>query len=109
MMKSSDFAECEENLKHEFQFFKNLSKNGIKIINMIEHRQFNRSLEVTTLCKEGQFTNRDAIYMVFQGQCEIYKTRNEFKIYDENGEEINQAAVDSPLKKPKDDVSINDN
>lgn len=43
--------------------------------------------------------------MVFQGQCEIYKTKNEFKIYDENGEEINQANIDSPLKKHKDDVS----
>lgn len=80
----------------------------MKIINMIEHLQFNRSLEVTTLCKEGQFINRDAIYMVFQGQCEIYKTKNEFKIYDENGEEINQGAADSPLRKQRDDVSIND-
>jgi hypothetical protein len=38
--------------------------------------QFNRSLEVTILCKEGQFINKDAIFMVFQGQCEIYKTKN---------------------------------
>lgn len=44
-----------------------------------------RSLDVKTLCKEGAFLNKDAIYVVFQGQCEVYKTRNEFKMYDDNG------------------------
>jgi hypothetical protein len=27
-------------------------------------------------------------YMVFSGNCEIFKTRNEFKLYDEDGNEM---------------------
>ena len=77
-----ELEDREEKLKHEFQFFKNISNLGIRIRDLIDHMTLVRSLEVKPLCKEGKFINRKAIYMVFDGQAEVYKTKNSFKIYD---------------------------
>lgn len=37
------------------------------------------------LLKEGITTNEDYCYFIISGECFAYKTRNEFKIYDEYG------------------------
>ena len=52
-----------------------------------------RSLEVNALCKEGKFLNKNEVFMVFAGQTEVYKTKNIFKIYDDDGEEVKQSTV----------------
>ena len=49
-MMTKDLEEqCIEYLKQEFQFFKDLSKVGVDIKNMMKHLSFMRSLEVKTL------------------------------------------------------------
>jgi hypothetical protein len=55
---------------------------------MLEFMTFMRSLEVKTLCQENINMDSNEFYMVFSGQCEIFKTKNEFKLYDEDGNEI---------------------
>lgn len=54
-----------EDLREEFEFFKVLNRNGVKMDDFIPHVNFLRSLEVRTLCKEGAFINRNEIYIVF--------------------------------------------
>ena len=49
-MMTKDLEEqCIEYLKQEFQFFKDLSKVGVDIKNMMKYLSFMRSLEVKTL------------------------------------------------------------
>ena len=67
IMTEDEIEDCEEKLKHEFQFFKQISNLGIKIKELIEHMTLVRSLEVAPLVKEGKFINKDAIYLVFFG------------------------------------------
>lgn len=93
IMSKDELEDCEEKLKHEFQFFKAISNLGIKIRDLIEHMTLVRSLEVKPLCQEGKFTNKNSIYMVFYGQAEVYKTKNSFKIYNKDGEEVNQSTI----------------
>lgn len=78
-------------MKAEFQFFKDLSKIGVDLISMMQHLSFMRSLEVKTLCHEGYNQDSGQVYIVFSGQCEVYKTRNEFKAYDDHGFEVNMS------------------
>ena len=87
-MTEDEIEDCEEKLKHEFQFFKQISNLGIKIKELIEHMTLVRSLEVAPLVKEGKFINKDAIYLVFFGNAQVYKTKNIFKVYNEKGEEM---------------------
>ena len=88
-MMTQDLEEqCIEYLKQEFQFFKDLSKVGVDIKKMMQYLSFMRSLEVKTLFQEGTFFSLDQMYIVFSGQCEVYKTRNEFKNFDGFGNEI---------------------
>lgn len=42
------------------------------------------------MCQEGELQEEGNVCVVFSGECEIYKTRNDFKLYDENGFEITQ-------------------
>ena len=92
-MSKEELEDCEEKLKHEFQFFKSISNLGIKIKDLIEHMTLVRSLEVKPLIQEGKFTNKNSIFMVFYGQVEVYKTKNSFKIYNKDGEEVNQSTI----------------
>jgi len=39
------------------------------------------------LLKEGKVLEEDYCYFIISGECLAYKTRNEFKIYDEYGNE----------------------
>jgi hypothetical protein len=75
---------CDK-LKQEFIFFKSISNLGVDLGQMLEHMTFFRSLEVKTLCYEGINLDADEFYMVFSGECEVFKTRNEFKVFDEYG------------------------
>mgnify|MGYP000400708006 CR=1 FL=1 len=67
---------CDK-LKQEFIFFKSISNLGVDLGLMLEHMTFFRSLEVKTLCHEGINMDSDEFYMVFSGECEVFKTRNE--------------------------------
>lgn len=87
-MHEDDFEKLEELLREEFEFFKALRRNGVNLRELIEDLNYKRSLEVLTLTKEGQFINKEAIYLVFQGQCEVFKTRNSMKVYDDTGSPV---------------------
>ena len=84
-------GKLDEQLREEFEFFKVLNRAGVKFDDFLPHLSFMRSLEVRSLCKEGAFLNRDEIYIVFQGQVEIFKTRNDFKVYDDGGRPVYEA------------------
>ena len=85
MLNEDSINNICEKLKQEFQFFKNISNIGVDLKKMLEHMTFFRSLEVKTLCYEGINLDVGEFYMVFSGQCEVFKTRNEFKVFDEFG------------------------
>jgi hypothetical protein len=57
MMTKASEEKCIEYLKTEFQFFKDLSKIGADLQQMMQHLHFMRSLEVKTLCTEGMKTD----------------------------------------------------
>ena len=78
MLNDERKEQLSEYLRNEFQFFRDISNIGVNMKAMIEHLTFMRSLEVKTLCQEGDFTNTEGIYIVFSGQCEVYKTRKDF-------------------------------
>lgn len=61
---------------------------GVDLKKMMNHLSFMRSLEVKTLFSEGTHFSLDQMYIVFSGQCEVYKTRNEFKNFDGFGNEV---------------------
>ena len=63
---------------------------------LIEHLTFFRSLEVKTLCQEGDFTNQEGMYIVFSGQCEVYKTRKDFLQGGEQEDEILEVDTSLP-------------
>jgi len=46
-----------------------------------------RCHEMKNLLKEGKALEEDYCYFIISGECLAYKTRNEFKIYDEYGNE----------------------
>ena len=60
---------------------------GVDLEKLLEHLTFYRSLEVKTLCQEGMDSDSNQFYMVFSGECEIFKTKNEFMVFNEDGED----------------------
>ena len=66
-----------EFLEREFPFFKELSRetaDEAKFVSKIakDHLTMIRTFEQRSLIEEGQFINREGIYMVFDGFCGIY-------------------------------------
>ena len=57
----------------EFKIFKDLSQNGCNITGLIDHIKIFRSFEQKELVREGEFINKDEVYMAFDGECGIYK------------------------------------
>ena len=67
-----------EFLEREFPFFKELSRetaDEAKFVSKIakDHLTMIRTFEQRSLIEEGQFINREGIYMVFDGFCGIYQ------------------------------------
>jgi hypothetical protein len=46
------------------------------------------------------------MYIVFTGQCEVYKTRNEFKNFDELGNELLIDSVEMILENPTSTMNL---
>lgn len=88
MMSKEEIEKMGKALKDEFTFFKDISNLGVDLAQLLEHLTFYRSLEVKTLCQEGMNNDSNKFYMVFSGECEIFKTKNEFMVYNEDGEEM---------------------
>ena len=87
-MDEQQLKDCEHALRHEFQFFKDLCVVGVDILKLMDHMRFMRSLDVKTMCQEGELQEEANVYIIFSGECEIQKTRNKFKLYGEDGNEI---------------------
>ena len=79
--KTTDFTESTitsliEDLIVEFSLFKEMELRGRK--NDLEkivagHLHYYRPFEMKPIVKEGEFINKDGIYMLFEGYCGIYR------------------------------------
>lgn len=71
-----------EYLEREFPFFKELSRetaDEAKFVSKIakDHLTMVRTFEQRSLIEEGEFINKDGIYMVFDGFCGIYQQKRQ--------------------------------
>ena len=79
--RSNELIEnLSEYLEREFPFFKELSRETADEAQFVHkiakyHLTMIRTFEQRSLIEEGQFVNRDGIYMVFDGFCGIYQQK----------------------------------